>query len=1019
MDALPPGVQLMRQRPPGSYDMRVSTRFRLPALLLLALAFRAAGAQDALTTAQVAALRFRNIGPAAMSGRITDLAIVERDPSTIYAASATGGLWKSSDAGVTWAPVFDQGPTHSIGAVSVAQARPSEVWIGTGEATNRQSSGWGDGVYKSADGGRTWNNMGLGDSHHISRIAIHPTNPDIVFVAAMGHLWGPNAERGLYMTTDGGRTWTRTLAVDENTGVTDVAIDLSQPDIIYAATYQRRRTPFGFLGGGTGAALWKSVDGGRAWRKLSDGLPEGVLGRIGISIYRRNPGVVYVSVEQGLRYTSSISYDKRLAGVYRSEDRGEHWRRMGDWNPRPAYSSRITVDPNDESRVYMVQYSVSDDSGKTFREPRQSLHGDDRMVWVDPANSRHLVKADDGGVGISWDRGVKWMYVSTLPVSQWYHVRVDNARPYNVYGGLQDNGSWEAPSATYSSNGIVNDNWVRIGGGDGMLAIPDTTDPRVLYTESQYGFVERVDRKTRESVSIRPAPQEGEGPKLGNWGAPPPRVGKKIAPANWNAPYLISPHDARTLYLGMKELWKSTDRGASWTSLGDRTTGTDRRSLAIMGQMPVETSLSLDDGVSYWPTISALAESPKRKGVLWVGTDDGNLQRSFDSGRSFTNVADRLPGVPKGTWVAAVTPSRHVPARVYAAFDGHQADDYTNYLLVSDDDGNTWRSITGDLPAARVIHSVTEDLENPDLLFLGTEFGLFVSHDRGAHWMALRTNMPMVPVNDVAIQPRDRDLVLATHGRGIWILDDIAPLRGLTAAVRAEAAHLFPVRESEMKRLVNEHPHTGDLYYRGENPPAGAIISYWLGSAADTASVSLTVREAASGALVARLRPTGTAGLNRVTWNLRYPDLPGPATNDDDEGPAPTRGHWVLPGRYVVRLDANGVKQSQEVRVIEDRRIDLAPAARAAWHATMRSLTALYLSADSVANDARKTSDAAKGSPSEHGKGEIALVATELRARIGSLYRGALRTAGALTVDQKAPQAYFAAKRDSVRALLR
>ena len=989
---------------------------RLLRLMLLVAVPCIGTAQEYPAGSQLAALRFRNIGPAAMSGRITDLAVVERDPSAIYAASATGGLWKSSDAGITWAPVFDQGSTHSIGAVSVAQTRPSDVWIGTGEATNRQSSGWGDGVYKSSDGGRTWTNMGLSDTHHISRIAIHPVNPDVVFVAAMGHLWGPNAERGLYMTTDGGRTWTRTLSVDENTGVTDVAIDLSQPDIMYASTYQRRRTPFGFVSGGPGSALWKSVDGGRTWRKLVVGLPDGVVGRIGISIYRNNPSVVYVSVEQGLRYTSSISYDKRLAGVYRSDDRGEHWRRMGDWNPRPAYSSRITVDPNDDSRVYMVQYSVSDDSGHTFKEPRQSLHGDDRLVWVDPANSRHLVKADDGGVGISWDRGVKWMYVNTLPVSQWYHVRVDNARPYNVYGGLQDNGSWEGPSATYSSNGIVNDNWFRIGGGDGMLAIPDTTNPRVLYAESQYGFVERVDRKTHESTDIRPAPPEGTGPKLGNWGAPPPRVGKKIPPANWNAPYLISPHDARTLYLGMKELWKSSDRGATWKSLGDRTTGTDRRSLAIMGQMPVETTLSLDDGVSYWPTISALAESPKRKGVLWVGTDDGNLQRSLDGGRTFTNVAANVPGVPKGTWVAAVTPSRHAPSRVYVAFDGHQADDDTNYLFASDDDGTSWRPIAADLPAARVIHSVTEDLENPDLLFLGTEFGLYVSHDRGAHWMALRGNMPMVPVNDVAIQPRERDLVLATHGRGIWILDDIAPLRGLTAAVRAKAAHLFPVREAEMKRLVNEHPHTGEMYYRGENPPAGAIITYWLKDATDTSRLTLVVSNPANGEVVARLHPTGSAGLNRVTWNLRYPDLPGPAaTGDDDDAPGAPRGSWVKPGKYIVRLEANGARAEQSVTVVEDRRIDVSPLVRTDWAKQMHVLRDLYLSADSIVTVSRKKAETDKTAALN----EAALTAADLRARVGALYRGVGRVTASPTADQRAQLAYLSKMRDSVRTMLR
>ena len=998
----------MQQRMPRRLTCRA-------ALIVATLLSLPASAQRPVAAADLAALTFRTIGPAAMSGRITDLAIVERDPSIIYAASATGGLWKSSDAGIMWAPVFDREATHSIGAVAVSQARPSDVWVGTGEATNRQSSGWGDGIYKSSDAGKTWRNVGLGDSHHIARIVVHPTNADIVYVAAMGHLWGPNNERGLYKTTDGGRSWTRALFVDNETGVTDIAMDPSNPDILYAATYQRRRQPFGFVGGGPGNALWKSVDGGATWKKLTAGLPAGTLGRIGISIYRKNPATVYVSVEQGLRYTSSISYDKRLAGVYRSADRGESFRHMGDWNPRPAYSSKITVDPNDESRIYMVQYSVSDDSGKTFREPRQTLHGDDRLVWVDPADSRHLVKADDGGVGISWDRGVKWLYVSTLPVSQWYHVRVDNARPYKVYGGLQDNGSWEGPSATYSTTGIANDDWWRIGGGDGFLSIPDTTDGQTVYVESQYLGLERLDRRSRESTSIRPVGAEGEGPKLGNWGAPEPRIGKKIKPANWNAPYLISPFDSKTIYAGMKELYKSTDRGQSWTSLGDRTTGTNRRSLAIMGQLPADTTLSLDDGVSYWPTISALAESPRRKGLLWVGTDDGNLQRSLDGGKTFTNLADKLPGLPKGTWIAAVTPSRHASARVYVAADGHQQDDYTNYLWVSEDDGATFTPLTSDLPPGRIIHAVVEGLANPDLLFLGTEFGLFVSVDRGAHWLPMRNNMPNVPVNDITIQPRERDLVLATHGRGVWILDDIAAIRDLTPSVTAKAAFLFASREAEMKRLANARPHTGDMYYRGENPVNGAPITYWLKEAAAPATVTLTLHDA-KGALITTLTPTGSAGLNRVNWNLRYPDLPGPAANgDDDEGPGAPRGQWVLPGTYTVRLAVQGAVQEQKLVVVDDRRLAVTAAVRGGWHTTMRAITALYLGADSLEVRARTTARAAVGDAS---KAELAAASAELRARVGSLYRNVLRVTAAPTSAQRAQQSYFATARDSLRALI-
>ncbi|MGE3616880.1 MAG: WD40/YVTN/BNR-like repeat-containing protein, partial [Gemmatimonadales bacterium] len=799
-------------------------RSAIPTLFLVLSAASSLSAQGADAFSR---LRFRSIGPATMSGRIVDIAVNEANPYEFYAASATGGVWKTTDNGITWAPVFDREATHSVGAIAVDQAHPETVWIGTGEATNRQSSGWGDGIYRSDDGGKTWTNLGLRDSRHIARIVVSPVNSNVVFVAVPGHLWGPNPDRGLYRTTDRGRTWTRVLGIDDDTGVTDVAVDPVLPNIVYAAAYQRRRAPFGFVGGGPGSALYKSVDGGTTWRRLTVGLPEGVVGRIGISIYRKDPTVVYVSVEQGLRYTSSVSYDTRRAGLYRSPDRGESWRHMGDWNPRPAYSSKLQVDPNDESRIYMVQYSVSDDSGKTFVEPRQSLHGDDRIIWVDPRDSRHLIKGDDGGVGISYDRGRKWLYVSTLPVSQFYHVSVGKGRGYLVCGGLQDNGSFCAPTRTGSNQGIVNDDWFRVGGGDGFNNVIDTADGRTLYSSSQYLGLNRVDLRTLESKSIRPTVKEGEGPKLGNWGAPDPKVGRKIPPAGWNSPVAISAFDARTIYAGMRILWSSADRGDTWRSLGDLTTGVDRRTLPIMGQLPEETTLSLDDGVSYYPTTSAFSESPRVRGLLYAGTDDGNLQVSRDGGRRWTNLAGRFPGLPKGTWVAWVEASRHRNGTVYAAFDGHQTDDYANYLYRSTDFGETWTSITGDLPADRVIHVIREDLRNPALLYLGTEFGLFVSPDAGIHWVALRNNMPNVPINDLALQRDQNDLVLGTHGRGIWILDQVSSLQELDNAVMARPVHVFSIRPAEMTRYAGTGAHTGDMYFRGENPPNGAIIDFW------------------------------------------------------------------------------------------------------------------------------------------------------------------------------------------------
>jgi len=745
--------------------LAVTAALSIPATL--ARAPQTAGLDAAL----VAGLRLRNIGPANMSGRVVDLAVVESDPSTFYVATATGGLWKTTDNAVTLEPVFFEEAVHSIGAVAVSQSRPDTVWVGTGERANRQSSSWGDGIYKSTDAGRTWAHMGLDDTRHIGRIVPHPTNPDIVYVAALGHLWGPNEARGLYKTTDGGATWTKILYVDENTGVVDVAMDPSSPGTLYAASYQRRRRAYGFHGGGPGSRLYKSTDAGATWTRLVNDLPAGDWGRVGISIYRKDPRIVYVSIEQGLRYNASTAYEERKAGIYRSEDKGASWTHMSDWNPRPMYASQILVDPNDDQRIYMVNsYSFSDDGGKTFTTPRQSLHGDDRIVWVDPRSSRHVMKGDDGGLGISYDRGLTWLYVTDLPVSQLYRLDADMRDPYWICGGLQDNGSWCGPSATYSSQGILNEDWFRVGGGDGFFNRIDPTDWRTVYTASQYLGLSRLDIVSLDRTDIRPGDPTGHIGGRRNWktwgqpGAPEPLLGNAMEPANWDAPFILSPHDPRTIYAGTEHLWKSTDRGDTWTSLGDMTTGVDRSTLAIMGQQPGPEILSLDDGVPYYPTITAIAESPVRQGLLYVGTDDGNLQVSRDDGRTWTNVTGAVPGLPVASWVSGIEASRHQEGTVYAAFDNHASDDYGNYLYRSTDYGKTWSSIVGDLPADRVVKAVHEDPRNPSLVYVGTEFGFFLSPDVGAHWTRLDGGLPTVPVNDFLIHPRDNDLVLATPG---------------------------------------------------------------------------------------------------------------------------------------------------------------------------------------------------------------------------------------------------------------
>ena len=965
----------------------------------------------ALRPTVLASLHFRTIGPANMSGRVVDLAVVESETSTFYAASATGGLWKTTDGGTTFTPVFQNEAVPSLGCVTVSQSNPNVVWVGTGEATNRQSSGWGNGVYKSTDAGKSWTNMGLNDSEHIGRVILHPSNPDIVYVAALGHLWGANKERGLYKSTDGGKSWKPSLQIDDDTGVSDVAMDPSDPTVLYAAAHQRRRRAYGFHGGGPGSALYKSTDGGDHWRKLTSGLPPGELGRIGISVYRKDPRVVYVSVEQGFRYNASTAYEQRKAGVYRSNDKGETWTFMSDWNPRPTYASQIRVDPNDDRRIYMVDYSYSDDGGKTFVSPRQSLHGDDRMVWIDPRDSKHILKADDGGVGISYDRGLKWIYVTSLPVSQWYHVAVDMRKPYWVYGGLQDNGCWRGPSATYFISGVTNDDWIRTCGGDGFKALADPNDDTTFYSESQYLGLVRGNSITGESRDIRPDAKRGfirERRNWSTWGkrdAKVPELGNTMAPANWDGPFILSAFDSKTLYAGTNQLWKSTDRGDTWTPLGDMTTGVDRSTLRVMSQLATETTLSLDDGIPYYPTISEIAESPVRRGLLYVGTDDGNVQVTQDEGKHWANLTRRFPGLPEAMWVSGIEASRHNAGTVYVSFDGHRSNDFANYLYRSTDFGNTWTSIAGDLPANRVIHAVHEDPKNPNLIYVGTEYGLFLSADSGRRWIELRNNLPRVPVNDFVIHPRDNDLILATHGRGVWILDDIAFLQELTPQVLAQDAHLFSLRPAEQIRYFEPKAHQGDMVFRGANPPAGAIIDYYLrnGSATDT---SLVVVDAA-GRQVATLPAPHLEGVNRVIWSLRYDALPaGPADAEAGSRAIPMVGPLVTPGDYTVRLTALGKSSEQKLEVREDPRIQITPADRKIWTDALLSIAETYRGVVTLRDQLTAPGASA----------ELRAIARELQTRLATLYRQIGGSTGRPTADQQAQMQFYETELRSLRS---
>jgi photosystem II stability/assembly factor-like uncharacterized protein len=875
-------------------------------------------------------LKMRAIGPAIMGGRIDDIAVANTTPKTIYLGAAAGGLWKSTDGGMTWTSLFDREPNPSIGAVAVAPSNPSVVWVGTGEANNRQSASWGDGVYKSTDGGQTWSHMGLEDTQAIGRVVIDPVNPDVVFVAAIGHLWGPNKQRGLFKTTDGGKTWNKVLFINDDTGVTDVAIDPQSPTTLYAAAYERRRTAWGFNGGGPGSAVYKTTDGGATWVKLTKDLPEGDTGRIAVAVYRKNPNIVYALIQNA------------KGGVFRSEDKGATWTKMSSEDPRPSYFSQIRIDPNNDLRIWMggVNLYYSEDGGKTFNQRRaREVHSDFHAIWIDPENSDFMLVGCDGGIYESRDAGADWDHLNVMTLGQAYEVGYDNQQPYHVCAGYQDNAEWCGPSRTWFAGGIPNSSWFMVGGGDGFYVKPDPADPQTIYTESQDGNLQRRDLRNNEGLNIRPVPAKDSDP--------PFRF-------NWNSPLLISSHDHDTLYYGGNFLFKSTDRGDSWIKLGgDLTTGVDRNTLPILGALPTKDTLSLYDGVEWYPTITAIDESPISSSVLWVGTDDGNLQVSRDGGKTWKNVADRVPGVPKGTYVSRVVASKFAEGAAYVAFDGHRSNDFHVYLFKTTDYGQAWKSLSDGIPeSAGTFHVIREHPTDKNLLFAGAEFGAYFSLDAGAHWNKLNMGLPTVPVDDIQIQPRENDLILATHGRSIYILDDLTSLQHLNSQVLAQNLHVFPIRNTIGWRIYNNRWFDAQQVFLGPNPPDGVLIDFYLKSKpAKNQKVAITILDSAGKTVREIDDRNAQSGINRVNWDLRY-NPPVKLTPEQEQALAQgffgggARGPVADPGVYTVKVALGNDAQTQTVHVEQDPRVHITVADRAARHAAIMQLYSMYKTAD-------------------------------------------------------------------------
>ncbi len=861
-----------------------------------------------ITSDTFGGLSARAIGPAAMSGRITAIDAVPTDPLTVYVGSASGGVWKSTDAGTTFKPIFDE-HTQSIGALRVDPSDPKTIWVGTGESCVRNSVSIGDGVYRSRDGGETWQHMGLKASERIAAIVIHPKDPKTVYVCATGPLWSAGDERGVFKTSDGGATWRKVLYVNDSTGCSDLAIDPQEPRILYAGLWQFRRWPDFFSSGGPGSGLYKSVDGGETWRELTKGLPSGEKGRIAVAVAPSRPSVVYALVEAA------------KTALYRSEDLGESFVQVNtslSVSLRPFYFAHLVVDPTDHLTVYKpgLALAVSSDGGASLTSPMlssaSSMHSDLHALWINPNNRNEMFVGTDGGVYASSDRGHHWRFVRSLPVSQFYHVAVDMERPYNVYGGLQDNGTWKAPSR--APGGIENKDWANVGYGDGFWAFPDPEDSRFLYVEYQGGNVLRVDTALQEVREIKPYAGEGEADLR----------------FNWNTPIHLSPNEPGTVYVGAQYLFRSSDRGESWVRISPDLTTNDphRQRQKQSGGLTIDNSTAENN-----TTIYCISEAPGDPGVIWVGTDDGYVQLTRDGGRTWANLTANVAGVPRGTWVSSVSASRHARGRAWVTFDGHRSGDFTTYVFRTDDYGASWtRLATAGVEGYAWV--IKEDIISPNLLFLGTELGLYLSFDGGRQWARFAAGIPKVAVHDLVVHPREGDLVIATHGRGIYILDDLTPLRALSGEQLAQEVALLPARATEMTIPVSLQEFKGDDEFLGATPPEAAMVTYWLKKRHIFGDLRLEFYDA-EGALVSTVPGSKRAGLNRVPWPMRLPPPKLPPAS----ALAPAfLGPRVREGSYTVKLVKGSATVQQTVTLVADPRTPHAPEDRALQQRTAMRL---------------------------------------------------------------------------------
>jgi photosystem II stability/assembly factor-like uncharacterized protein len=879
--------------------------------------------KDPLADLSLGSFKFRSIGPALTSGRISDIAVNPSNNNEFYVAAAAGGVWKTSNRGMSFSPVFENEGSYSIGCVAIDPNNPNVVWVGTGENNNQRSVSYGDGVYKSTDGGATWKNMGLKKSEHTGMIKIDPRNSDVVYVAAYGPLWKEGGDRGLYKTTDGGATWTKVLEISQYTGVNEVHLDPRNPDVIYATAHQRMRRQWTYLGGGPESGIYKSVDAGKTWQKINNGLPPGDKGRIGMAISPANPERIYAVVEAD------------GGGFYLSTNRGSSWQKLNNTVSSGNYYQELVADPADENRVYLMDTytQVSVDGGKTFNfRGEASKHFDNHCLWIDPANPLHHMEGTDGGVYETFDRGQTWRMFTNLPVTQFYKVSVDNALPfYNVMGGTQDNYSLVGPSQTLSDHGIVSSDWIVTVTGDGFETVVDPEDPNIVYAQSQHGNLVRFDKRSGESRDIQPKELKNE--KAYNW--------------NWDSPVMISPFDHKTLYFGANKLFKSTDRGDSWQEIsGELDQNIDRNLLPVMGKVWPMTAVAKNGSTSRYGAIVSLDESRLQRGLLYAGTDDGQISVTEDDGKNWRQV-NRFPGVPENTFVYDLIADKHDANVVYAAFNNHKSGDFKPYVCKSSDKGKTWTSISGDLPEGAV-YALEQDHVKPSILFAGTEYGVFVTLDGGTKWRPLKAGLPTINVRDLAIQERENDLVAATFGRGFYVLDNYAPLREITTEIPQKDGYIFKVKDARMFNTwrplgglgTRERGFQGENYFSVPNPEYGVEVRFWIKEGVTSLKAEREKAEKEKfdkgevfgyptleqwkaehdekpsylvftitddqGNFIRELRTGLNKGMGRIVWDMQYPSTYSVGARDASESTGlPSSGIEVVPGTYRISMAKN------------------------------------------------------------------------------------------------------------------